>query len=159
MWWIATGIIIIIVLGFYLIRHRPKKRPVYPYKPANLLPNDAEFMTLLNSYRNKNLCKWLLVDASACMISYDHTIEMIKLQKTSHDLAQQRREELYFQGADNILEIVDGEFYNVQTAFKGFVNSPSHNRIMLNEEVDTCGLSVRQDDDKKYYVTVILFKR
>ena len=159
MWWIATGIIIIIVLGFYLIRHRPKKRPKYPYKPRNGSASIDLFMGFLNPYRNENGAGCIGVDDHASGLAFDHVTYMMANQEVSHAFLDERRSDLALKGATEINEIVNGEFSTIESAFKGFKNSPSHNRAMLDKKVDTCGVSVRQDKDGKYYVAVMFFKR
>lgn len=148
-----------IVGGFAIVRYREKKKKKYPFKIRNGNDNIDAFVGLLNKHRNDNGRTWLLVDDYASMLAYDHVKYMMDGQKVSHDYLGLRRGELFIKGATNINEIVSGEFSTIETAFRGFKNSPSHNRAMLDDKVDTCGVSVRQDSGNKYYVNVIFFKR
>jgi len=142
-----------IVLAFVVFRYRPKE---VKYKFENAVLNDDELLFL--KYLNEHRASPVKVDHEASKLMFEHVTYMMAKQKASHDFKEWRFKRLVENGATDIKEIVSGEFHEVSSGFKGFVKSPSHNKIMLSTQVDTCGMDIRRDIGGKLYFGIIFFK-
>jgi uncharacterized protein YkwD len=142
-----------IVLAFVVFRYRPKNY-IYNFEEAILKTDEKKFKNLLNHYRISVGLGTVKTDKVAGLIAYKHCIKMVTRQSVFHNKEDFRYDGL--KGASNFSEIVNGEFYNVDTCFEGFMDSERHFRI-INGNFNTIGLSIERDDDNKVYCTVIFF--
>lgn len=148
-----------IVLAFVVFRYRPKKKPMYRFTAKNITVSDEAFLRLFKDHRQKNSKPLIrLVDHYASMLMFDHVTYMMAKGTASHDFLDNRRSELAKMGATDIQEIVLSGFSTILSGFKGFVSSEKHNRAMLNEKANCMGMSIRRDNNGKYYFAVIFFR-
>ena len=146
-----------LILAFVLLRCAKKELSKYKFIEADMNNDEVEFMLTLNNYRKKNGLKWVMVDEFASLVEHGCIMYMMA-NGISHEQLQQRRSDLALNGATNIQEIVTGNFTTVKGAFLGFVNSPKHEKIILDKNVNTCGISIQNNSNGKKYVAVIFFK-
>jgi len=153
--WYFVGLLAIASL-FYLIRFRPKASIKYEFDEALLSPDEREFKNLLNGYRQSVGLSYLRTDKKAGFVAYEHCIKMVNEQRVYHNKEDGRYDGLI--GGSHFNEIVNGEFYNVLSCFRGFMESEDHFKVINGKEHNTIGLSVERDGDNKVYCTVILFR-
>jgi uncharacterized protein YkwD len=152
--WISL-IVGVIVLLFIIVRYRTKKVK-YEFDEALLSPDEREFKNLLNGYRQSVGLSYLRTDKKAGFVAYEHCIKMVNEQRVYHNKEDGRYDGLI--GGSHFNEIVNGEFYNVLSCFRGFMESEDHFKVINGKEHNTVGLSVERDGDNKVYATVIFFR-
>lgn len=152
-------VILAILVGiFFLVRHKKKKKKIYPFVLAETSNDEDDFMNLWMLDRWEKELETVHPDALARTLAYDHTLDMIKLGKVYHKKPNPAFEKLVELGGTHMDEIVGGNYTEIKGLFNAFVESPKHYKAMMNPDINACGISILKNQKGKYFVTVILFR-
>ena len=155
-------IIIVLIITFYTLYSRSRSERIdiihYKYQQDILTDRELEFLTLLNDYRiDKKMAK-LLPDAFSGNLAYKHNIYQITTNSSSHEGNGSRNKELMSRGALSVGEIVGDGWYSSLGAFRAFLKSEDHYKIINRKNYNVCGIDITSDDSGHYYYTVIFIQ-
>lgn len=154
---LAFIIPVVVVVTILAFRYRKPKPKIYPFKLADLSVEEQDFMNLWAVERAKKNLYIVKPDDLACEIAWYHNQNMIASGSAYHSDPNETFAELADRGATNLCEIVDSGFSTVESAFRAFVGSPEHHKILLSN-INVCGISVETNIKGKYFITMIGFK-
>lgn len=149
----------LILLGIVFLVIRLKKDDdhiKFEFHEASLTPQEKEFLGLLNVFRTNNGVVPLKADTHAGLVAMRHNAEMIFNEKVTHEGID--REDLFTSGAFEVNDIVGGYYTSVSGAFKAFVDSEDHVRIMRGKSFNTCGLDIMKNENGKLFITCIFMR-
>lgn len=121
---------------------------------------ELEIMELVNSHRKSIDLDPLTTLNIVSSVAVGHTDYMIKVGQINHDNFAQRAEKLMQDAAAlKVAENVAYGFNSAEGVLAGWLNSPSHKKIIESENFTHFGISTKSNNEGRNYFTQIFIEK
>jgi hypothetical protein len=154
--WYFAGLIVLITIFIIFINNGRYEDLVadYQYNNKDLVNDEETLHSILQDYRAQEI----LIDKFACDIISDHVDFMVQYGKPTHQWFNERSSKLQNKGATYVSEIISYGNKTPEKAFRAFLSSEYHKKILDDERFNICGISIKKDDSGRKYYAIIMFK-
>lgn len=121
---------------------------------------ELEILNLVNQHRETINLSPLTTLNIVSSVAKDHTDYMIKVGQINHDNFADRAQKLMQDAkAITVAENVAYGFNSAEGVLTGWLNSPSHKKIIESENFTHFGISTKSDNDGRNYFTQIFIEK
>lgn len=132
----------------------------YVCVPANMTTFEKELYDLINNHRrNINVSEIKNTDSFVRRLAEGHCDYMIEVGKVSHDNFSDRVASVNTIGVNFVGEVVAYGYSTPRGILNGYLNSPSHKKVIEKDKITHIGIRVMKNDSGRYYNTIILYKK
>lgn len=157
---IVEIIVVILIIGvvYYLSKKKKiKLQTKTKYEPTDAVMTDDEtdLFDIINRYRNDYNLSQLKSDLTTKFFADEHTVDMVNLNKLSHDGFTNRFDDLMKIGGVTVGECVGYGYTSMNGFMNGYILSPTHKEQLDKPNYTHVGVSVMLNDEGKKYNTLL----
>lgn len=132
----------------------------YVCVPANMTKIENELFKIINLHRKIigiNEIKY--TDSFIRKLAEKHCKYMIGIGEVSHDNFGDRSLSVKTIGVKFVGEVVAYGYSTASGMLKGYLNSPSHKRMIEMDGLTHIGVRIMKDNNGRYYNTIMFYKK